>query len=116
MDKKNNMKQAMYEMFGVGSDVNAKSAQPAKEKPEVKTAAQPIKEESKPRPIEQPVKKAADKIPPAPVEKPAASFLAPGTVFEGPSALRVMLRSPAASRGTFPRRGLLFCVPIFTAT
>ena len=83
MNKKNNMKQAMYEMFGVGSDVNAKSAQPAKEKPEVKTAAQPIKEESKPRPIEQPVKKAADKIPPAPVEKPAASFLAPGTVFEG---------------------------------
>ena len=83
MDKKNNMKQAMYEMFGVGSDVSTKPAQPAKEKPGLKTAVQPIKEESKPHAIEQPAKKAADKIPPAPVEKPAASFLAPGTVFEG---------------------------------
>lgn len=83
MDKKSNMKQAMYEMFGVGSDVSAKPAQPAREAPKPKTAAQLAREEPKPRAIEQPVKKAADKIPPAPVEKPAASFLAPGTVFEG---------------------------------
>ena len=81
MDKKNNMKQAMYEMFGVGSDVNAKPAQPAKEEP--KPAAKPVKEEPKSRLAAQPVKEAAVRKPAAPAEKPAASFLAPGTVLEG---------------------------------
>ena len=80
MDKKSNMKQAMYEMFGVGSDVNAKPAQPAKEEP--KPAAKPAKEEPKSRAAAQPVKEAAGK-PAVPAEKPAASFLAPGTVLEG---------------------------------
>lgn len=70
MDKKNNMKQAMFEMFGVGSDVSAKSAQPVKEEPKQKAE-------------QQPTKKTASKVAAAPVEKPAASFLAPGTVFEG---------------------------------
>lgn len=81
MDKKSNMKQAMYEMFGVGSDVNAKPAQPAKEEP--KPAAKPVKEEPKSRLAAQPVKEAAVRKPAAPAEKPAASFLAPGTVLEG---------------------------------
>ena len=80
MDKKSNMKQAMYEMFGVGSDVNAKPAQPVKEEP--KPAAKPAKEEPKSRAAAQPVKEAARK-PAVPAEKPAASFLAPGTVLEG---------------------------------
>ena len=69
MDKKNNMKQAMFEMFGVGSDVSAKSVQPVKEEPKQK--------------VEQPTKKSAGKVAAVPVEKTVASFLAPGTVFEG---------------------------------
>lgn len=80
MDKKSNMKQAMYEMFGVGSDVNAKPAQPAREEP--KPAAKSVKEEPKSRLAAQSVKEAARK-PAVPAEKPAASFLAPGTVLEG---------------------------------
>lgn len=80
MDKKSNMKQAMFEMFGVGPDPNAKPAQPVKEEVKPKTAAQPTKEEPKSRAVAQPL---TDKTPSAPVEKPAASFLAPGTVWEG---------------------------------
>ena len=95
MDKKSNMKQAMYEMFGVGSDVSTKPAQPVKEKPQPKTAAQPVREESGPKTAAQPVREESKphaaaqpvkeaKTPPVPVaEKPAASFLAPGTVLEG---------------------------------
>ena len=70
MDKKSNMKQAMYEMFGIGSDVAAETAQPDKEKSELNNA-------------EKSLKKSNDKIDAVPAEKPAASFLAPGTVFEG---------------------------------
>lgn len=72
MDKKNNMKQAMYEMFGVGADNNAAPAQPAKE--ETTRKAEP-----------QGAKRLADKAAVvAPVKKPAAaSYLAAGTVLEG---------------------------------
>lgn len=73
MDKKNNMKQAMFEMFGVGSDPAAK--EPA-----------PVKEEPKSKPAVAPAKKAPEKTPAAePVKKPvtAVSYLAPGTVMEG---------------------------------
>lgn len=70
-NKKNNMKQAMYEMFGVGSDQSA---------PEEKKVipATPVKEEV----VE---KKAPAGAPVSPIAKPksAASFLAPGTTFEG---------------------------------
>jgi len=71
-NKKNNMKQAMFEMFGVGSDVNAQSAAPVKEAPKQKTAPQNTK-------------KAAEKVTEAPARKAAVapSFLAAGTVFEG---------------------------------
>lgn len=83
MDAKSNMKQAMFEMFGVGSDASQKPAQHAKEEPKPKTAASSAKEKSEPRVDVQPAKEAVDKTPPVPAEKPAASFLAPGTVFEG---------------------------------
>lgn len=76
MDKKSNMKQAMFEMFGVGSDNSAN--------------AQPVKEEARPQPVKeevhlQPAKRLADKAAVvAPVKKPAAaSYLAAGTVLEG---------------------------------
>ena len=76
MDKKSNMKQAMFEMFGVGSD-NSANAQPVKEE----ARPQPVKEEVHP----QPAKRLADKATVvAPVKKPAAaSYLAAGTVLEG---------------------------------
>lgn len=77
MDKKSNMKQAMFEMFGVGSD-NSANAQPVKEE----ARPQPVKEEVRP----QSAKKAAEKTPAVavPVKKPAAaSYLAAGTVLEG---------------------------------
>lgn len=76
MDKKSNMKQAMFEMFGVGSD-NSANAQPVKEE----ARPQPVKEEVHP----QPAKRLADKAAAvAPVKKPAAaSYLAAGTVLEG---------------------------------
>lgn len=72
MDKKSNMKQAMFEMFGVGSDNSAAPAQPAKE--ETARKAEP-----------QGAKRLADKAAVvAPVKKPAAaSYLAAGTVLEG---------------------------------
>lgn len=73
MEKKNNMKQAMYEMFGVGSDqtektaetktktttTNAKGTEPVMEKAPVKTTLPETK------------------------QKAPASYFAPGTVFEG---------------------------------
>lgn len=72
MDKKNNMKQAMFEMFGVGTDP-AKKDIPAK------------KEESKDKDASVTVKKAPEKA--ATVvnsKKPAAvSYLAAGTTVEG---------------------------------
>lgn len=76
MDKKSNMKQAMFEMFGVGSD-NSANAQPVKEE----ARPQPVKEEVHP----QPAKRLADKAAAvAPAKKPAAaSYLAAGTVLEG---------------------------------
>ena len=83
MDKKSNIKQAMFEMFGIGSDVGTKPVQSIKEEARPRAAAQPIKEDSKSHAIAQPIKKAADKAAPMPAAKPAASFLAPGTVLEG---------------------------------
>lgn len=79
MDKKSNMKQAMFEMFGIGSDVSSKP----KEEPRQKATAQPVKEEPKSSDTAQSLKKAAGKAAPMPAAKPAASFLAPGTVLEG---------------------------------
>ena len=65
MDKKSNMKQAMFEMFGVGSD-NSANAQPVKEE----ARPQPVKEEVHP----QPAKRLADKAAAvAPAKQPAAA-------------------------------------------
>ena len=76
MDKKSNMKKAMYEMFGVGGDGSeAASTAPA----QVKSASVEVKSvpgaEKFSVPGFSPVK--------TPEARPAASFLAPGTVFEG---------------------------------
>lgn len=82
MDKKNNMKQAMYEMFGVGSDQTEKPT-PTRSvnarKEDGKATAQVVKSEvgSTMEKIEKTVVKAETK------PKAAASYLAPGTVFEG---------------------------------
>ena len=92
MDKKSNMKKAMYEMFGVGGDGSeAASTAPA----QVKSASVEVKSASGAE------KKSVDHAPvKTPEARPAASFLAPGTVFEAPSAPRATLRSPASSRAT----------------
>ena len=75
MDKKSNMKKAMYEMFGVGGDGSeAASTAPA----QVKSASVEVK--SAPGAEKKSVDHAPVKTPEA---RPAASFLAPGTVFEG---------------------------------
>lgn len=92
MDKKSNMKKAMYEMFGVGGDGSeAASTAPA----QVKSASVEVK--SAPGAEKKSVDHAPVKTPEA---RPAASFLAPGTVFGDPSAPRATLRSPASSRAT----------------
>ena len=67
LNKKDNMKQAMYEMFGVGSDQNEK-------------AVHETKEESKFTP--HPTVAAPQTITSTPQKAPA-SYLAPGTVLEG---------------------------------
>ena len=75
MDKKSNMKKAMYEMFGVGGDGSeAASTAPA----QVKSASVEVK--SAPGAEKKSMDHAPAKTPEA---RPAASFLAPGTVFEG---------------------------------
>ena len=66
MDKKSNMKQAMYEMFGVGADQTEK--EPA------------VKEEQKPASVSPVVAKTA---PVTETKSNAVSYLAPGTVMEG---------------------------------
>lgn len=75
MDKKSNMKKAMYEMFGVGGDGSeAASTAPAQGKSasvEVKSVPGAEKKSVEHAPVK------------APEARPAASFLAPGTVFEG---------------------------------
>jgi len=68
MDKKNNMKQAMYEMFGVGSE-------PVQEPK--KQAPQPVIEKE-----DGPVVK-AERVQPAPKPVVPATYIAPGTVMEG---------------------------------
>lgn len=82
MDKKSNMKQAMFEMFGVGSDQNEKPVQSVKEEPKHEAAAEPVKK-SVDKVTVAPVQKPVDQVAAVPREKPAASFLAPGTVLEG---------------------------------
>ena len=69
MDKKSNMKKAMYEMFGVGGDGSeAASTAPA----QVKSASVEVKSSQLLRRLRQ-----ENRL------NPGASFLAPGTVFEG---------------------------------
>ena len=83
MEKKSNMKQAMYEMFGVGSDQTEKTTTPTRSantrKEDGKVSTQPVKSEvgSTMEKNEKPVAKVETK------PKAAASYLAPGTVFEG---------------------------------
>ena len=77
MDKKSNMKQAMYEMFGVGADQMVKETE---EKAETVKTSKPMSTEpagpAKAAVREQPV-------PAATRSSSTASYLAPGTVFEG---------------------------------
>lgn len=80
MDKKNNMKQAMYEMFGVGSDQTDKTVTDEKSAMKNKPAAQPAKKEADTM-MDKPIDKPAAKLQAKP--KAEASYLAPGTVFEG---------------------------------
>ncbi len=86
MEKKSNMKQAMYEMFGVGSDQNEKAAA---QEPSAQTGKQRVQAEQV---AEKPVQKTTDKgmntmdIKQAIAEKKqkgAATYIAPGTVLEG---------------------------------
>jgi len=76
MDKKSNMKQAMYEMFGVGADQMIKETE---EKADIK-AAKPADTEFVAS-VKVPAKEPA--APTAPRSSSTASYLAPGTVFEG---------------------------------
>ena len=78
MEKKNNMKQAMYEMFGVGSDQNEKPATPSRTADKSKSAAQ-----SAGKGTEAIMEKTMEKAVTAAKPKAEASYLAPGTVFEG---------------------------------
>jgi len=87
MEKKSNMKQAMYEMFGVGSDQNDKDAPGEKTVTKTKSPVQPAKKEAVA--MDKPMDKTTGKSPDTPVTnipakpKAEASYLAPGTVFEG---------------------------------
>lgn len=75
MEKKNNMKQAMYEMFGVGTDQTAKET-------EGKVADVKVSKAVTDAPVVS--KRSAEKeTPPATRSSAAVSYLAPGTVFEG---------------------------------
>ena len=80
MEKKSNMKQAMYEMFGVGSDQTEKPATPSRTADKSKAAAQSARKEADTK-MEKPMDTSAVKTPAKP--KAEASYLAPGTVFEG---------------------------------
>ena len=80
MEKKSNMKQAMYEMFGVGSDQAEKPAAPSRAADKSNEAAQSAGKGTETR-MEKTMDKPAPKTPSAP--KAEASYLAPGTVFEG---------------------------------
>ena len=73
MDKKNNMKQAMYEMFGVGSETEAAGEGVEKKETANAAAAQNAKREQE--------KNRFGFAPAAP--KTAVSYLAPGTIMEG---------------------------------
>ena len=76
MEKKSNMKQAMYEMFGVGSDQTEKPTTPSRTADKSKPAAQPVRKEADVK-----VEKMETKVQEKP--KAEATYLAPGTVFEG---------------------------------
>ena len=78
MEKKSNMKQAMYEMFGVGSDQTDKANVQSKSTEKSKPAAQPARKEAE-AVMEKPMDKPKVQAKP----QAAASYLAPGTVFEG---------------------------------
>lgn len=83
MEKKNNMKQAMYEMFGVGSDQTEVGVTPSRTD-KSKGAVQPDGKESDAamkKAIEQSANKPETKVQAKP--KAEATYLAPGTVFEG---------------------------------
>ena len=80
MEKKNNMKQAMYEMFGVGSDQTEKGNAEEKAAQKSKQAVQPMKKETD-HMVEKTTEKSAAAVQTKP--KAEASYLAPGTVFEG---------------------------------
>ena len=83
--KKDNMKQAMYEMFGVGSDNNAKPSEPQKEAVKVKSAETQVKPEVK--------------------TKPAASCLAAGTVLEGTLRAEGDVDIAGGFKGTIDSKG-----------
>lgn len=80
MEKKNNMKQAMFEMFGVGSDQSDKTGAHDKAVQKTKAAGQPAKKEADVM-LEKTSEKSVVKVPQKP--KAETSYLAPGTVFEG---------------------------------
>lgn len=72
MEKKNNnMKQAMYEMFGVGSETEAANEGAEKKETNAASAQNTKKEQEK------------NRFGFAPAAKSAVSYLAPGTVMEG---------------------------------
>ena len=79
MGKKENMKQAMYEMFGVGTDLSEELQSAAEKEPEVQSV-KPVE------PLVPPVEKEEEKTPAIRYEvkpKVPASYIAPGTVLEG---------------------------------
>ncbi len=87
MEKKSNMKQAMYEMFGVGSDQNERVAA---QEPSAQTGKQRVqaKQASAAKSVQKTVEKGVDSMDVKPVvtekkAKGAATYIAPGTVLEG---------------------------------
>ena len=84
MEKKNNMKQAMYEMFGVGSDQTEQAATPSRTADKNKGTAHSAGKEADTgmkKATEQSTNKSETKVQARP--KAEATYLAPGTVFEG---------------------------------
>lgn len=82
MDKKNNMKQAMYEMFGVGTMPEEAAAESVWEESVSDTVARSVFEEPERTPV-RPVEDASVAGYSAPKYKAVATYLAPGTVMEG---------------------------------
>lgn len=92
MDKKSNMKRALYEMFGFGESPEVRANYAAEDGMDLTVNAKPQEVVQKP-------------IQPVAAGQPAASFLAPGTTFEGSLVARGDIEIAGSFKGTLTTDG-----------